>query len=74
MPQASSFTNKVRADTEGRNTKVEYPGSIMFTKPLGALMCTDFMNPTTGLYQPPWWVPTKYKRVCLPKIGVPFDP
>lgn len=60
MPQASAFTNKVRADAEGRNMKKEYPGAILTQNNMGALMCTDFRNPNTGLYQPPWWVPTKY--------------
>ena len=53
MPQASSFTNKVRADAEGRNMKKQYPGAILQQNYLGSLMCTSYVNP-------PWWVPTKY--------------
>lgn len=62
MPQASAYINKVRADAEGRNMKKEYPGAILYPNSLGSLMCTNFVNPTTGLYQPPWWVPTKYTQ------------
>ncbi len=67
MPQASAYINKVRADAEGRNTKKEYPGAILYPNSLGSLMCTNFVNPTTGLYQPPWWVSTKYTQFCSGK-------
>jgi hypothetical protein len=64
MPSASAFTNKLRADTEGRNTKKEYPGAVLEQNRLGALMCTDYRVSGSGLYQPPWWVMTKYRQIC----------
>jgi hypothetical protein len=64
MPQASAYINKVRADTEGRNMKKEYPGAVLYPNNLGSLMCTNFTNPTTKLYQPPWWVTTKFTQFC----------
>lgn len=63
MPAASSYINKVRADTEGRNMKKEYPGAILEQNRLGALMCTEYRG-QSGLYQPPWWVMTKYTQIC----------
>lgn len=53
MPSASSFINKVRTGSEGRNTKVEYRGGIAQTNALGALGCSD-VN---------WWVDTKYQEI-----------
>lgn len=64
MPAASSFINKVRADAEGRNTKKEYRGAVLNQNYLGSLMCTNYKNPSTGLYQPPWWIPTVYSQIC----------
>ena len=66
MPQASAYINKVRADAEGRNTKKEYQGAVLNQNNLGALMCTNYMTPS-GLYQPPWWIPTKYTQNCCYK-------
>ena len=63
MPPASAYINKIRADTEGRNTKIEYPGNVAQNKnPYGALMCSNFKNQQTGLYNPPWWVPINYSN------------
>ena len=62
MPSASSFTNKVRANTEGRNTKVEYKGGILNQNNLSPLMCTNYTR--NGVFQPPWWVTTQYKEIC----------
>lgn len=53
MPQASSFTNKVRAYTEGRNNKVQYPGGIAQRDQLGALSCSPIK-----------WVSLKYRAAC----------
>ena len=61
MPSASSFTNKVRADTEGRNTKKEYPGTILKQNYLSPLMCSTNINP---------WYPIQYqvRCKCFPSI------
>ena len=58
MPQASAFINKVRADTEGRNTKKEYQGAVLNQNYLDALMCSN------GVFKPSWWVKTTYDPVC----------
>ena len=39
MPQASAFTNSVRAYSEGRNTKPQFPGNILNIDNLRALSC-----------------------------------
>ena len=62
MPQASAYINKIRADAEGRNTKKEYPGALLNQNYLGALMCTNFKQ--NGLFNPPWWISTKYILPC----------
>lgn len=62
MPSASSYTNKVRADGEGRNTKVEYKGATLNQNYFGPLMCTNYTQ--NGQFQPPWWVKTEYKQIC----------
>ena len=54
MPQASAYTNLVRAYTEGRNHKIQYPGSIAQFNQLGALNCST----------PTWWVSIQYKQAC----------
>lgn len=58
MPQASSFTNKVRAYTESRNNKVQYPGGIAKFNQLDALTCPPSLK----------WVSLKYR--ALPQICV----
>jgi hypothetical protein len=57
MPSASSFTNKVRANTEARNTKVEYPGNVLNQNNLNPLLCTNYItdvsiihNTTNNIY------------------------
>ena len=54
MPQASSFTSKVRTYSEGRNNKVQYPGGIAKFNELASLTC----NPSLR------WSPLVYKESC----------
>lgn len=54
MPQASAFTNSVRAYTEGRNIKIENPGSMLNTNYLRALSCSTVS-----------WNSTIYKPTCI---------
>lgn len=54
MPQASSFTNKVRAYTEARNNKIQYPGGVAKFNQLECLTCPPSLK----------WVSLKYARVC----------
>jgi len=58
MPQASSFTNKIRAYTEARNNKVEYPSGIANFNQLDALTCPPSLK----------WVSLKY--MSLPQMCV----
>ncbi len=64
MPSASSFTNKVRAGSESRNTKIQYDGGIAQSpNPLGALTCISTPN---------WWVTTQYQTIsnkCTSKLN-----
>jgi hypothetical protein len=40
MPSASSYINKLRVNTEARNVKVQYPGSVgNLTQPLLSITC-----------------------------------
>ena len=55
MPQASAFTNSVRAYTEGRNIKVENPSSLLNTNYLRALSCEKTVS----------WKSTIYKPACI---------
>ena len=43
MPSAASYTNKLRFNTEARNTKIQYPRGVSTTlRPNLPAMCTDF--------------------------------
>ena len=43
MPSAASYTNKLRFNTEARNTKIQYPSGVSTTfRPNLPAMCTDF--------------------------------
>ena len=46
MPSASSYTNKIRALTDSRNSKVQYPGSVVTYRPALSLTCDANMAPT----------------------------
>jgi sugar lactone lactonase YvrE len=47
MPSASSYTNKLRALTDSRNSKVQYPGSVVNTyRPALSLTCDTNMVPS----------------------------
>ena len=47
MPSASSYTNKLRALTDSRNSKVQYPGSVVNTyRPALSLTCDSNMVPS----------------------------
>jgi len=62
MPQASSFTNNIRAYSEGRNNKVQYPGGIDQLNELGALSCS-----------PVSWNTVRYSKnkTCIPECPTP---
>ena len=53
MPQASAFTNTVRAYAEGRNTKIQLPGNILNIDTLPALSCSKVS-----------WLPVTYRQIC----------
>jgi len=53
MPQASAFTNTVRAYAEGRNNKTQLPGNILNIDTLAALSCSRVS-----------WIPLVYNQVC----------
>ena len=55
MPSASSFTNKVRATSEGRNTKVEYKGGVAQSNPLAPISCSKLSR----------WVDTDYQEKSI---------
>ena len=47
MPSASSYTNKLRALTDSRNSKVQYPGNVVNTyRPALSLTCDSNMVPS----------------------------
>jgi len=48
MPSAASYTNKLRFNTEARNTKIQYPGGVSTTfRPNLPAMCTNFNTTIT---------------------------
>lgn len=68
MPQASAFTNSVRAYSEGRNNKVQTPKNSLNIDNLRGLSCSSID-----------WSPIRYAESCkkcsnLPKaIGLPYS-
>lgn len=47
MPSASSYTNKIRALTDSRNSKVQYPGNVVNTyRPALSLTCDTDIVPS----------------------------
>ena len=53
MPQASAFTNSVRAYSEGRNNKVQLKGNVLNIDNLAALSCSNVS-----------WKPIVYTQIC----------
>ena len=57
MPTASSYTNKLRALTDARNTKVQYPGGAIDSyRPLLPISCDTRPDAV--------WTPIIYEEVC----------
>jgi hypothetical protein len=54
MPQASSFTNKIRAYSEGRNNKIQTQGNVLNIDNLRALSCSQVS-----------WNPLVYSQKCV---------
>ena len=55
MPSASSFINKIRAGSEGRNTKVEYNGGVTQMNSLSPIGCSQINR----------WVDTEYQEKSI---------
>lgn len=63
MPNASTIIARTKADAKGRNIKVEYPGSVLYSNPYAGLSCSP---------QP--WSPVSYKENCKLPAPAPIIP